>query len=267
VAPSAPVVLIDGPCAGQVVHTDPGATMWNVPNPPSHDFMRVFDSPELIARMDWYTSYRIHRAVLVVGTAPDTFEQIPVRVGWSLGAEPDQVAMWRIAPPALKQLGILPMDARIMPPPRDPDRPIGILQPGTPPRWNCLWCCDATVRMSRDQSHMQGVCRCGWLTEPVPRRRAGELMDLADTHRAVTRTRAETEQAVHAERARASLPNDADWLERGSTCSHVCGGDADHRCDAKATTCLAFKLPSGGTRNLPLCAPCAQSEAAASVGS
>lgn len=45
-----------------------------------------------------------------------------------------------------------------------------------------------------------------------------------------------------------------------AVCAHVCGADADHRCDARATTSLRFTLPSGGLRDLPLCGPCAQAE-------
>lgn len=56
---------------------------------------------------------------------------------------------------------------------------------------------------------------------------------------------------------------DADWPSQGGTCAHICGADPDHRCDARATTRLAYGLPSGGTRSMPLCAPCHASEIAA----
>jgi hypothetical protein len=56
---------------------------------------------------------------------------------------------------------------------------------------------------------------------------------------------------------------DADWPAQGSTCAHVCGGNPDHACDARATTRLTYTLPSGGTRSMPICAPCFESETAA----
>jgi hypothetical protein len=47
------------------------------------------------------------------------------------------------------------------------------------------------------------------------------------------------------------------------TCAHVCGPDPDHACDARAVTRLAYNLPSGGTRSMPICGPCYESETAA----
>jgi hypothetical protein len=55
---------------------------------------------------------------------------------------------------------------------------------------------------------------------------------------------------------------DRDWKSYGNTCAHVCGADPGHACDARATTTLKHPLPSGGVRDLPLCSPCAQAEAA-----
>ncbi len=55
---------------------------------------------------------------------------------------------------------------------------------------------------------------------------------------------------------------DADWPAQGSTCAHVCGPGPDHACDARATTRLAYDLPSGGTRSMPICGPCWESETA-----
>ena len=53
-----------------------------------------------------------------------------------------------------------------------------------------------------------------------------------------------------------------------AVCAHVCGPDAGHACDARASTSLRFELPSGGVRDLPLCGPCAGAEnAATSVAS
>lgn len=56
---------------------------------------------------------------------------------------------------------------------------------------------------------------------------------------------------------------DKDWHEQGSTCAHICGPDPDHQCDARAATSLKYKLPSGGTRTMPICGPCNASEGAA----
>jgi hypothetical protein len=53
-----------------------------------------------------------------------------------------------------------------------------------------------------------------------------------------------------------------DWPEQGSTCAHVCGPDPDHACLARATEYLTYPLPSGGTRRMPVCAPCHASETA-----
>lgn len=55
----------------------------------------------------------------------------------------------------------------------------------------------------------------------------------------------------------------ANWPEQGGTCAHVCGPDPDHRCAARANCRLAYELPSGGTRSMPICAPCLESEATA----
>lgn len=51
-----------------------------------------------------------------------------------------------------------------------------------------------------------------------------------------------------------------------AVCAHVCGPDAGHSCDARATTSLRFTLPSGGVRDLPLCEACADAENAATGG-
>lgn len=56
------------------------------------------------------------------------------------------------------------------------------------------------------------------------------------------------------------VPSDADWTARGDVCAHVCGGNADHACDARATTTLRYALPSGGTRDMPICEACHAAE-------
>ena len=50
------------------------------------------------------------------------------------------------------------------------------------------------------------------------------------------------------------------WPAQGNVCAHVCGPDPGHVCDARAVTHLTHPLPSGGTRTLPLCRPCANAE-------
>ncbi len=85
-----------------------------------------------------------------------------------------------------------------------------------------------------------------------------------------TRTPAETPEYEALRRAILALStsgpilaSDADWDAQGAVCAHVCGGSPDHVCDARATTTIRHPLPSGGTRALPLCAPCAEAETAA----
>lgn len=59
------------------------------------------------------------------------------------------------------------------------------------------------------------------------------------------------------------VARDEDWpAPTGTqTCAHVCGPDPGHVCEARAVTMLRHKLPSGGTRELPLCGPCHTAEA------
>lgn len=56
------------------------------------------------------------------------------------------------------------------------------------------------------------------------------------------------------------------WPAEAAVCCHVCGPDPGHVCDARATTSITHPLPSGGTRTLPLCAPCRAAENAAITG-
>lgn len=56
---------------------------------------------------------------------------------------------------------------------------------------------------------------------------------------------------------------DANWPDDNSNvCAHVCGGDAGHVCDVRATERLTYELPSGGRRTMPLCGPCHAAERA-----
>ncbi len=61
------------------------------------------------------------------------------------------------------------------------------------------------------------------------------------------------------------LASDLDWEAQSAVCCHVCGPDPGHCCDARATTSITHPLPSGGTRTLPLCDPCAAAESAESA--
>jgi hypothetical protein len=55
---------------------------------------------------------------------------------------------------------------------------------------------------------------------------------------------------------------DANWpADASKVCAHICGGD--HECDTRATGRLTYNLPSGGTRAMPICGPCHESEAPA----
>lgn len=55
---------------------------------------------------------------------------------------------------------------------------------------------------------------------------------------------------------------DANWpADASRICAHVCG--CDHECDVRATTSLTYRLPSGGTRSMPICGPCHAAETAA----
>jgi hypothetical protein len=46
--------------------------------------------------------------------------------------------------------------------------------------------CDFAIREDQAIATVQGVCRCGWETEAVPRRRMRELMELVHAHRKVS---------------------------------------------------------------------------------
>lgn len=58
------------------------------------------------------------------------------------------------------------------------------------------------------------------------------------------------------------MSGDVDWPadSYGFTCAHVCGGDSDHVCDARAVTNITYKLPTGGRRRMPVCGPCCDAE-------
>jgi len=59
-------------------------------------------------------------------------------------------------------------------------------------------------------------------------------------------------------------PADANTPEADAMiCGHVCGADADHACDAKATDIIEHRNLAGGTTRMPACGPCGQSERAA----
>lgn len=89
--------------------------------------------------------------------------------------------------------------------------------------------------------------------------------DVEDSERHFAQMRSAADFIVNADGAPtdAELESAKNWAAGGSTCSHVCGPDPGHVCDARAVTMLRHPLPSGGTRTLPLCGPCADAEDAA----
>lgn len=58
--------------------------------------------------------------------------------------------------------------------------------------------------------------------------------------------------------AELNWPSPDQSMSYGSTCAHICGDN--HRCDARATRSLTYAIPSGGTRTMPVCAPCYEAE-------
>lgn len=295
-ADGVPTVLIDGPVAGQFLYTDPDAYAWYV-RPPIDP--REWAAPLDLANwsMPEPVVYRFERRTAclnVRGSAVPAY--VMLRIGWSEPGEPNEDAIRRQGRAALlDHPELLPPGAVLWPSdPRD-DEPIRITEAGHGPTMRCADHMD----YNRD-GEIRGACPCGWRSEWVPRRRHGEVQALATGHveaaiawmyarsRIVARadflemagltggtdgddtlrevlavlnpaSRSAPEPAPEAwgERLTAS---DANWPAQGQTCAHVCGGDADHTCDAKASTRLTYTLPSGGTRSMPICQPCYQSE-------
>ena len=61
--------------------------------------------------------------------------------------------------------------------------------------------------------------------------------------------------------------NERDWprpdssVDYGMTCAHICGGD--HTCEARASTYFSYRIPTGGSRSMPVCRTCHDAETAA----
>lgn len=125
---------------------------------------------------------------------------------------------------------------------------------GRDPQHECLGDADGTFayREGGRQIPMCAPCRTA----------AGSREELAEVRAAGDRQR---DSAV--DRIFWGMPledSDANWPDDNSNvCAHVCGGDPDHACDARAATQLTYDLPSGGTRAMPVCRPCFNSEWAA----
>lgn len=148
---------------------------------------------------------------------------------------------------------------------------------------------------------MRGRCpACGWQTENVESRRFEELQGLTRAHgqagmraldeviRAGVVSYAEFVGILNEASATTGHPrvvgtieggaaeaaptlywgeplteSDANWPAQGSTCAHICGADPNHTCEAEGSMRLAYDLPSGGRRLMPICGPCHASETAA----
>lgn len=314
-----PVILVDGPSAGQLIHTPPEVHYWNVAKPseaiywtPSMDLSTVtIPAP---------TVYQIREVGMCLPTSdraePAYFRR---RIGWSEGPEPDESAMRRhVRAVLLEHPDLMPPGARVWPADPADDQPIRILNQGDGPAPQC----QDMFEMEPRTRLMRGRCpACGWLTEDVESRRFEELRALTAAHgqagyatlmdllergvysygdylalmgitdqanrRLVERPVGEVPNVAANRRADervetwrpartfTAMVGDDDWGEPLSAsdanwpsdasrvCAHVCGGDADHACDARATATLTYALPSGGTRTMPICGPCHASENAA----
>lgn len=292
--PGVPTVLIDGPAAGQFLYTDPATPAWYVREPinpihwsPSADLTHCILPEYVLYRFEQRTA-----CLEVRGSLEPAF--VRLRIGWSEPGEPDEDAIRRHGRAALlEHPELVPPGARIWPAdPRDGE-PIQIADTGSGPTLRCA----DHLEFDPERGEMRGACPCGWRTEWVPRRRFEELQGLAQQHieaaiawlyttglyttggavsRSVLRDAAFREAlgVLNPANRRASeeapecggeylTASDANWPSQGQTCAHVCGGGADHTCDAKATMHLTYALPSGGKRRMPICGPCHASETTA----
>lgn len=151
------LLLVDGPGAGQRVrHHSDWATYMHVSYPDMGLPVLNFDAFETTTFAGpTYTPYRI-------GHAYGLDRQI-VRVGWCSGEpEPDreELEYWLRYEPPVKVIS----DAGA--------------RPGQ---------CDFATRTDAANTTIQGVCRCGWETEAVPRRRTREVLEWVDAHAKVSR--------------------------------------------------------------------------------
>lgn len=289
-----PAVLIDGPSAGQVIYTDPEVSGWYTAKPmapieysPSRDLANWLLPAPTMYRFQWRT------APLVVGGSAEP-EWFRLRFGWSEHGEPDEDAIRHHGRTALlEHPELMPAGAILWPSDPADDRPIRILTQGDGPHPGCR----DEFQMEQGTGLLRGVCPvCGWRTELVESRRFEELRALTMLHgqagQAALRELLERGLYSYADYAAlmgilgsANRPREApgaipearqgsaamgevptafaDWPEQGSTCAHVCGADPDHQCQAGASVHLTYALPSGGTRSMPMCGPCYQSETAA----
>lgn len=142
---------------------------------------------------------------------------------------------------------------------------VALLDPGCGPTYQCA----NIFEWNADRGLVCGACPCGWRTQAVPPQRIEHAEAAMLAH--VRAMLAWVALAGGRERLGGTPPPEAvpasddepDWLDRGSTCAHVCGADPDHACDAQATTHLDYTLPTGGIRRMPICGPCHTSETAA----
>jgi hypothetical protein len=293
-----PAVLIDGPSAGRLIYVDPGVRAWNMVKPAEPlGVAAYFDLSQLWASTTLeFVTYRIEQygvctpcPSMVLG-----FAYFHLRVGWSDGDEPDEEALRRHGRRVLAEHPeLMPAGAILWPADPADDEPIRILSQGDGPIPGCR----DEFQMEPRTRLMRGICpACGWRTESVESRRFEELRALTAAHgragqQALTeliqqglysyadyaelmgilgwanRPHAAPDAVPETRREAATLDEVptafANWPEQGSTCAHICGADPDHQCQARATARLKYPLPSGGTRSMPLCDPCFESETAA----
>lgn len=158
-----PVLLLDGPLAGRIIHAPLGVTAWTTP-------------------IDELTSYgwllwELTAAYTTPGT-PGTAET-QITVGYSDGPHPGRTALAAHLPATFTQLANLPDGAALAEVPAlVPDKPIAVADPGAGPAEDCA----TRAEQMRDATGSYGQCTCGWRTETVPRRRADEVWEMAFRH-------------------------------------------------------------------------------------
>lgn len=286
------VVLVDGPSAGLVIETAPTCTTWCQSDP-----MTPFVYDPAATATTWmpkYTAYCIRPTWWRLPTSSDPgWVEVGIRVGSSSPEGLQETAVRRhVRAALLEHPDLIPPGARVWPSDPADDEPIRIVAVGFGP----VPICTDEIQMDPTTREVRGVCPCGWGTEFVPSRRFEELQMLTAAHidaavdwtirqniASGMRRIEEFRQSLgiaeapvehsHGGGAAEAAPtlywgeplteSDANWPAQGSTCAHICGADPDHTCSADGSMRLAYDLPSGGRRLMPICAPCHASETAA----
>lgn len=263
-----PVVLVDGPCTGEVRLLPPYRTTLTVER-------LIVHTGELTAASgpDWSvfesrterTTYWINEYAYCLheraALPPETTETF--RVGFSVRRpEPDEV-LWFVCL-GLAWTGRLAWD-QLPECPAGPDDGEPIAEH---PAFISAPFLGHRVQYTRHENALYtGSCTCTWVAGPASLRNLGRLARMCLDHerRSPLGRLLPTPDQTAERRAAAAPPRlgHLDTPESGSTCAHVCGADPDHVCDARASTYLEHKNLAGGTRRLPLCGPCHHSETAA----